>query len=62
MIDLSVRTLIRSLLDIDVQTEDLAALRRNPELFVADPAQTEKIRDLLLLLGLANGEENAHGG
>ena len=60
--NLSVRTLIRSLLDIDVQTDDLPALRRNPELFVADPAQTEKIRDLLLLLDLANGEEDAHGG
>ena len=56
------RALIRSLLDIDVLTEDLAALRRNPELFVADPTQVEKIRDLLLLLDLANGEENAHGG
>lgn len=60
--NLSVRTLIRSLLDIDVQTEDLASLRRNPELFVADPAQTEKIRDLLLLLDLTNGEEAVHGG
>mgnify|MGYP001810479872 CR=1 FL=1 len=60
--DLSVRILIRSLLDIDVQTDDLAVLRRNPELFVADPVQTEKIRDLLLLLDLANGEEDAHGG
>ena len=60
--DLSVRTLIRSLLDIDVQTDDLTTLRRNPELFVADPAQSEKIQDLLLLLDLAEGKGDAHGG
>lgn len=57
MSGLSVRKLIRSLLDIEVNTEDLNALRLNPERFAVCEEDIARLHDLFLLMDMAQGEE-----
>ncbi len=48
----NIRTLIKSLLEIDVNTDDLNEIRTNPAAYVASAEDTHKLENLLLLLAL----------
>lgn len=57
--------LIKTLLGIAVNTEDLSALRNSPENFVEHPADAAKLRDLFTLMDLMEEKEanyNGHNG
>lgn len=57
---MNVRELIRKLLDIEVNTYDLAALRANPRAHVNSDEDAKKLRDLFLLIEMTEGEGNLH--
>lgn len=54
---MNLRTLIRTLLGIEVDTNDIAALRADPRAHVNSDEDAQKLRDLLLLIDLTEGEE-----
>jgi len=47
---MNVRKLIKTLLDIDVNTDDLNELRFNPEACVGSNTDAQKLRELFLLI------------
>jgi hypothetical protein len=47
---MAVRKLIKTLLDIEVNTDDLDELRSNPEACVGSKADAQKLRELFLLI------------
>ena len=55
---MNLRTLIRALLNIEVDTNDMAALHADPQAHVDSAEDAQKIRDLFLLIDLTEGEED----
>lgn len=49
---MSIRKLIKTLLDIEVNTEYITELRENPREYVDKDEDVEKLKDLFLLMDL----------
>ena len=59
---MSIRNLIKILLDIEVNAEDILKLRENPKEYVTNENDAEKLQDLFLLIDLAKSQEvNEYG-
>ena len=54
---MSIRNLIKTLLDIEVNTEDITELRENPREYVNEDEDVEKLKDLFLLIDLTGIQE-----
>lgn len=54
---MSIKNLIKILLDIEVSTEDILNLRENPKEYVTNEEDVEKLQDLFLLMDLAESQE-----
>ena len=54
---MSIKSLIKTLLDIEVNTEDITELRENPREYVDKDEDVEKLKDLFLLMDLTGIEE-----
>ena len=50
---MSIKNLIKILLDIEVDAEDISKLRENPKEYVTNEDDAEKLQDLFLLMDLA---------
>ena len=59
---MSIKTLIKTLLDIEVNTEDILKLRENPMEYVTNEEDAEKLKDLFLLIDLAEKQEGDEDG
>ena len=51
------RNLVKTLFDIEVNTEDILELRENPRKYVTKDEDVEKLKDLFLLMDLASKVE-----
>ena len=51
------RNLVKTLLDIEVNTEDILELRENQRKYVTKDEDVEKLKDLFLLMDLASKVE-----
>jgi hypothetical protein len=49
---MNIKNLIKSLLDIEVDTDDILELRENPRKYVTKEEDIEKLKDLFLLIDL----------
>ena len=59
---MSIKNLIKILLDIEVNSEDILKLRENPKEYVTNEDDAEKLQDLFLLIDLAESQEvNEYG-
>ena len=59
---MSIKNLIKILLDIEVNAEDMLKLRENPKEYVTNEDDAEKLQDLFLLIDLAKSQEvNEYG-
>ena len=59
---MSIKNLIKILLDIEVNAEDILKLRENPKEYVTNEDDAEKLQDLFLLIDLAKSQEvNEYG-
>ena len=59
---MSIKKLIKILLDIEVNAEDILKLRENPKEYVTNEDDAEKLQDLFLLIDLAKSQEvNEYG-
>ena len=59
---MSIKKLIKILLDIEVNAEDILKLRENPKEYVTNEDDAEKLQDLFLLIDLAESQEvNEYG-
>ena len=59
---MSIKKLIKILLDIEVNAEDILKLRDNPQEYVTNKDDAEKLQDLFLLMDLAESQEvNEYG-
>ena len=59
---MSIKKLIKILLDIEVNAEDILKLRENPKEYVTNENDAEKLQDLFLLMDLAESQEvNEYG-
>ena len=59
---MSIKKLIKILLDIEVNAEDISKLRENPKEYVTNEDDAEKLQDLFLLMDLAESQEvNEYG-
>ena len=59
---MSIKKLIKILLDIEVDAEDISKLRENPKEYVTNEDDAEKLQDLFLLMDLAESQEvNEYG-
>ena len=59
---MSIKKLIKILLDIEVNAEDILKLRDNPKEYVTNEDDAEKLQDLFLLMDLAESQElNEYG-
>jgi hypothetical protein len=59
---MSIKNLIKILLDIEVNAEDILKLRDNPKEYVTNEDDAEKLQDLFLLMDLAESQEvNEYG-
>ena len=59
---MNIKNLIKTLLDIEVNTEDILKLRENPKEYVTNEVDIEKLQDLFLLIDLAENQEvNEYG-
>ena len=57
-----IKNLIKILLDIEVDAEDISKLRENPKEYVTNEDDAEKLQDLFLLMDLAESQEvNEYG-
>ena len=54
---MDIKNLIKTLLDIEVNTEDILKLRENPKEYVTREEDAEKLKDLFLLMDLADRQE-----
>ena len=54
---MNIKNLIMTLLDIEVNTEDILKLRENPKEYIAKEEDAEKLKDLFLLMDLAEDQE-----
>jgi len=53
---MSIKNLIKTLLDIEVSTEDMIALHENPHKYTNSEDDAEKLKDLFLLMDLASSQ------
>lgn len=51
---MNIKNLLKTLLDIEVNTEDILELRENPRKYVTKDEDVEKLKDLFLLMDLAS--------
>lgn len=51
---MSVKNLIKNLIDVEVDTEDILELFINPENHIKSPKELKKLKDLIDLLELCN--------
>ncbi|MGD9568656.1 MAG: hypothetical protein AB7V48_10060 [Sedimentibacter sp.] len=51
---MNIKNLIKSLLDIEVDTDEILELRENPRKYVAKEEDVEKLEDLFLLMDLTS--------
>ena len=59
---MSIKNLIKILLDIEVDAEDISKLRENPKEYVTNEDDAEKLQDLFLHMDLAESQEvNEYG-
>lgn len=59
---MSIKNLIKILLDIEVNAEDMLKLRENPKEYVTNEDDAKKLQDLFLLMDLAESKEvNEYG-
>ena len=59
---MSIKNLIKILLDIEVDADDISKLRENPKEYVTNEDDAEKLQDLFLLMDLAESQEvNEYG-
>lgn len=59
---MSIKNLIKVLLDIEVNAKDILKLRENPKEYVTNEDDAEKLQDLFLLMDLAESQEvNEYG-
>ena len=59
---MSIKKLIKILLDIEVNADDILKLRENPKEYVTNEDDAEKLQDLFLLMDLAESQEvNEYG-
>ena len=59
---MSIKNLIKILLDIEVNAEDILKLRDNPKEYVTNEDDAEKLQDLFLLMDVAESQEvNEYG-
>lgn len=54
---MNIKNLIKTLLDIEVNTEDILKLRENPKEYITKEEDAEKLEDLFLLMDLAEDQE-----
>ena len=54
---MSIKKLIKILLDIEVNAEDILKLSENPKEYVTKVEDAEKLNDLFLLMDLAKRQE-----
>ena len=54
---MSIKNLIKTLLDIEVETDDLLELRDNPNKYVVKKEDIEKLNDLFLLIDFLDDQE-----
>ena len=54
---MSIKNLIKILLDIEVNAEDILKLKENPQEYVTNEDDAEKLQDLFLLMDLAESQE-----
>ena len=54
---MSIKNLIKTLLDIEVNTEDILKLLENPKEYITKEEDAEKLNDLFLLMDLADRQE-----
>lgn len=55
--NMSIKNMIKTLLDIEVDTEDISKLRKNPKEYITKEEDAEKLEDLFLLMDLADRQE-----
>ena len=54
---MNIKNLIKTLLDIEVETDNLLELRENPNKYVTKKEDIEKLNDLFLLIDLLDRQE-----
>ena len=54
---MSIKNLIKTLLDIEVNTEDILKLRENHKEYITKEEDAEKLKDLFFLMDLADRQE-----
>jgi hypothetical protein len=54
---MNIKNLIKTLLDIEVNTDDILELRENPRKYVTKDEDVEKLKDLFLLMDLTSKVE-----
>ena len=54
---MSIKNLIKTLLDIEVETDNLLELRENPNKYVTKKEDIEKLNDLFLLIDFLDDQE-----
>jgi len=54
---MSIKNLVKTILDIEVSTEDILKLHENPQKYTNSEEDAEKLKDLFLLMDLADRQE-----
>ncbi len=54
---MSIKNLVKTILDIEVSTEDILKLHENPQKYTNSKEDAEKLKDLFLLMDLADRQE-----
>jgi hypothetical protein len=54
---MSIKNLVKTILDIEVSTEDILKLHENPQKYTNSEEDAEKLKDLFLLMNLADRQE-----
>ncbi|MFA7137433.1 MAG: hypothetical protein WC151_02820 [Bacteroidales bacterium] len=54
---MSIKNLIKTILDIEVSTEDILKLHENPQKYTNSEEDAERLKDLFLLMDLADKRE-----
>ncbi len=55
--NISIKNLIKTLLNIEISTEDILKLHENPQKYTNSEEDAEKLKDLFLLIDLAENQE-----
>jgi len=54
---MNIKNLVKTILDIEVSTEDILKLHENPQKYTNSEEDAEKLKDLFLLMDLADRQE-----